>query len=126
MTDFFCCLLVFLSGYLLMSLFNFLAVLLFPYLLITAVLLWAVCRRFCIYWVTQKLPQHIMQITQPSQYGYANLQYRFAVISGTPSMMGPKKGSGIFSTFSVRPPDRDRDEHPDGSYPLQREPDHKV
>ena len=31
------------------------------------------------YWVTQKL----LQITQPSQYRYAKLQYRFAVTSGS-------------------------------------------
>ena len=29
--------------------------------------------------------KYILQITQPSQYRYAKLQYRFAVISGSPS-----------------------------------------
>ena len=37
----------------------------------------------CMQRVTQKLPQ----ITQPSQYGYANLQYRFEVTSGSPSIL---------------------------------------
>ena len=36
------------------------------------------------YRMTQKLPQ-ILQITQPSQYRYAKLQYRFVVTSGSPS-----------------------------------------
>ena len=30
--------------------------------------------------------KYILQISQPSQYRYAKLQYRFAVISGSPSM----------------------------------------
>ena len=29
--------------------------------------------------------KYILQITQPSQYGYAKFQYRFAVTSGSPS-----------------------------------------
>ena len=29
--------------------------------------------------------KYILQITQPSEYRYAKLQYRFAVISGSPS-----------------------------------------
>ena len=29
--------------------------------------------------------KYILQTTQPSQYGYVKLQYRFAVTSGTPS-----------------------------------------
>ena len=29
--------------------------------------------------------KYLLQITQPSQYRYANLQYRFAVTSGSPS-----------------------------------------
>ena len=31
--------------------------------------------------------KYILQITPPSQYGYATLQYRFAVTSGSPSNM---------------------------------------
>ena len=37
---------------------------------------------YYIYWVVHKLPQ----ITQPSQYKYTKLRYRFAVISGSPSI----------------------------------------
>ena len=38
------------------------------------------------YWVTQKLPHiYILQIKQPSLYGYAKLEYRFAVTSWSPS-----------------------------------------
>ena len=31
--------------------------------------------------------KYILKITQPSQYEYTKLQYRFAVISGAPSTM---------------------------------------
>ena len=41
-----------------------------------------------VYWYTgwpRRYRKYILQITQPSQYGYAKLKYRFAVISGSPS-----------------------------------------
>ena len=34
--------------------------------------------------------KYILRITQPSQYGYAKLQYRFAVTSGSPSSLSAK------------------------------------
>ena len=37
------------------------------------------------YWGTRSYRKYILQITQPSLYGYAKLQYRFAVTSGSPS-----------------------------------------
>ena len=38
--------------------------------------------------------KYILQITQPSQYRYAKLQYRFAVISGSPSIVEAKNKCG--------------------------------
>ena len=35
--------------------------------------------------------KYILQITQPSQYVYAKLQYRFAVTSGSPSIFNTNK-----------------------------------
>ena len=46
--------------------------------------------RFCAilyYRVTQKLQQIILQISQPSQYRYAKLQYKFGIISGSSSSL---------------------------------------
>ena len=37
-------------------------------------------------WWPRSYRKYILQITQPSQYRYATLQYRFAVTSGSPSM----------------------------------------
>ena len=55
------------------------------------------------YWVTQKVPQiYILQIAQPSQYGYAKLENRFAVTSGSLSkhwMTGPGNSSILSLSF---------------------------
>ena len=41
--------------------------------------------------------KYIQQITQPSQYRYAKLQYRFAVTSGSPSNMIFKFKTSMFT-----------------------------
>ena len=41
---------------------------------------------------------YILQITQPSKYSYARLQYIFAVTSGSPST---PSSEGYFPTFKV-------------------------
>ena len=41
--------------------------------------------------------KYILQITQPSQYRYAKSQYRFAVISGSPSMFIASPGNIILT-----------------------------
>ena len=37
-------------------------------------------------WWPRSYRKYILQITQPSQYRYAKLQYRFAITSGSPSI----------------------------------------
>ena len=47
--------------------------------------------------------KYILQITQPSQYRYSKLQYRFAVTSWSPSMHGKsEKRSFFFITDAVQ------------------------
>ena len=41
---------------------------------------------FVFTWAPRSYRKYILQVTQPSQYIYANLQYRFAVTSGSPSI----------------------------------------
>ena len=46
--------------------------------------------------------KYIQQITQPSQYGYAKLQYRFAVTSGSPStIIWPIESFIFFTTATI-------------------------
>ena len=51
--------------------------------------------------------KYILQITQPSQYKYTKLQYRFAVFSGAPSTMVINKfdvwANNLNTAFSVCP-----------------------
>ena len=58
----------------------------------------------CYTWWPRSYRKYILQITQHSQYRYAKLQYRFAVIYGSPSICASmsylflfKKGKNPFS-----------------------------
>ena len=45
--------------------------------------------------------RYLLQISQPSQYGYVKLQYRFAVNSGSPSMCNHGRPAYIFRFVDI-------------------------